>query len=163
MARKPTQASAIVPPKGMEAKPPDDINKDSILNWAAPKYEELTNKEPEILNELVATFDYRLSEQRLSLLAMLVMEHALWSRDGWSKKERFDAASKALQLIKGTKSSIAIDDEREKGVPKDAATLEKEKQRIAARLTTLLAKEAAIGGKEGKEVTAMIDVIEGEN
>lgn len=120
-----------------------DVEVAKIRNFAEPTYEELTDPtNTPHLTPVANDYDYEIGEKRLQLLAMKVMEAAFLEMGGWSKKERFDAASKALQLVKGTKSSINVKDERDGKMPSTREELEKERAKLEKRLVGLIGKEA---------------------
>ena len=161
---KPTlqERQAVAPPTGVSKSPPDDIHEDSILNHAAPTIDELDLIKQDQLTQVMESANLPLLEKRITLLARLVIEDALWNKDGLTRKERADIAFNAIRVLEGTKSTLWVEDPNEKNVPKTKEAMMKERKRTEDRLESLLKKK--LGIKKVKEVAeAAVEVVEHES
>lgn len=149
---------ADVRPDEATARPPDDVDKDSILNWAAPTLDEVGVKDQGVLSDLAVNADQKHLGERIALLSLLIVEHSLWNVDGWSKKERVDAAIKALQLIQGSKLFVRSEEE-DKDVPRSREALAAEKERSVKNIEELLQKEKAVTRKVEKAAAENVAVM----
>jgi len=160
----PTQQEkrAVEPAIGIKAHAPDDIDKTSILNHAAPMLDELDGQKQSLLSTLVECFDQSLIEKRITLLARLIIEDALWNKDGLSRKERADVAFQAIRVLEGSKSTLWVEDPSNKNIPKSTEALAKAKDEVEARLMRLVKNKQALMNIKAKAVEDALEVVESD-
>ncbi len=146
---KPTllEKQAVRPPSGMKADPPDDIDESSILNVAAPTLDEIAHLPQGMLSTYMENADVAHLEKRITLLSRLIIEAVLWKQEGLTKKERADIALNAIRTFEGSKSTLWVEDPNEKNIPKNRESMQKEKERIEARLQRLLKRRSGLQTK----------------
>ncbi len=163
---KPTleEKRALAPPSPLKANPPDDINKDSILNSAAPTLSEIDHMPQSSLSMIMEFMDIPHVERRITLLARLVIEDALWNSKDLTRKERADFAFNAIRVLEGTKSTLWVEDPSEKNIPKTKEAMLKEKKRTEDRLERLLKNKLGLKSRKLKEVAEVaVEVVENES
>ena len=144
-SKKPTlqERRAVAPPSGVSKSPPDDIHPDSILNHAAPTMDEIEHLPQGKLSLFLESANIPHIEKRITLLARLIIENALWHREGLTVKERADLALNAIRTLEGSKSKLWIEDPNEATIPKSSEAMAKEKTRIEERMLELLKEKIA--------------------
>lgn len=149
----------VSPPSGVPINPPDISAKNSIFNSAAPTLSEVDHMEQTALSTIMEGVDIPHLERRITLIARLVLEDTLWSKEGLTKKERAEIALNAIRTLEGSKSTLWVEDPTSKNIPKTTEAMQKEKARIEERLERLLHKRSTL-----KKVVAeaALEVIEAE-
>jgi len=99
-------------------------------------------------------------ERRVGLLARYIIEALLWDEEGWSKKERYDAAVKAISTLEGTKERLWVRDEQQK-VPYSEEELVKERKEVEERLRGLLRLKGARKAEVAEVATEMVQLVKG--
>jgi len=149
----------LTPPTGVPTSPPDIDNLDSIFNKSAPTLSEIDHLKQNSLSTILEGVNVPHLERRITLLARLVLEDTLWTKDGLTKKERADIALTAIRTLEGSKSTIWLEDPNEKNLPKTAEAMHKEKGIIEARLDALLQSRRGLEKKRkqaAEDATAII-------
>ena len=142
----------------ISTNPPDSVPSDSILVSSVPTLAQLEGKVQGDLSKFLDVVDIIELEKRITLLSRLIIEDSLWNKDGLSKKDRIDAAFKAITVIEGSKTTLWTRDERDKGVPKTQVEYAKEKERMEERVRALLSKKHTM--KEAVDVAVEVVAIE---
>lgn len=144
---------AVEPAAGVKKHAPDDINPNSIMNHAAPLLDEIEDLPQSMLSTILENFDQIHVEKRITLLARLIIEDALWNREGLTRKERADIAFNAIRVLEGSKSTLWVQDPNDKNIPKNKEAMAKEKDKIESRLQRLL-KSGGMIDKAKKQAAA---------
>jgi len=125
------------PPDGHSAHPPSPPT-GTILDEGVPTldlYEDARALDRAVRRDEI---DIAAIEKRTTLLARLVVESALWEVDGWSKKERVDAALRAISTIEGQRTNLWVKGDGERRAPLTHAELEKERDAADERVRRLV-------------------------
>jgi hypothetical protein len=101
-------------------------------------------------------------DRKITLLARLIIEKVLWDSEGLSKKEKFDSAIRAIQVIEGGKTAIWVKDGDDKNLPKSQQQFFDEKTRIEKRIVSLVDKYKLGKVRKIDLVQGAADVIENE-
>jgi len=137
--RRPSQDSPFAPPPGVATSPPEVVGA-SPLDWSAPTLTEVSHLPYSEAKPHLPSVNKESLEGRISVLARLIIEETLWQREGLSKRERCEIALQAIRTLEGTKSAVAVKDDRPE-VPKTQEELAHAKDELDKRIATLLAKD----------------------
>jgi len=141
MARPTDKKLAHKPAQGVPVQPPDIAPPDSCLAMSAPKWAEIMHMGQSVMDSLIDTVDPRHLERRITLLARIIIEDALWNLEGMTKKERVDAALRAISTFEGAKSKLWVTEGDEKDLPRTEQDYLDEKNRIEKRIVELAKKQ----------------------
>jgi len=158
------QAIRVMAPKdGEPPTPPDGVPATSVLAHSAPSVALLHLKPSKLYAKadgLTAPEEVDKLERRVGLLARYIIEALLWDEEGWSKKERYDAAVKAISTLEGTKERLWVRDEQQK-VPYSEEELVKERKEVEERLRGLLRLKGARKAEVAEVATEMVQLVKG--
>lgn len=125
----------VAPPEGVSPAKPDAAPPTSLLASSSPTLAHFPSHvelDKSIKDENIDVLGL---EKRIGLLSRLVIEEALWNSVGWTKKERVDAAIKAISTIEGTKERLWV---KQEGAPQTHIQYYKERKEVEERLRSLL-------------------------
>lgn len=158
--RRESAVNAAMPKHG-DPIPPDGVPKTSVLASSAPTVALLSPLTPHKLavraSQPEATEEVDKIERRVGLLARYIIEDLLWDAEGWSKKERYDAAVKAIATLEGTKERLWVRDEQQK-IPFSQEELVRERKATEERLRGLLKLKGAKKGELAEAAQAVVEV-----
>lgn len=149
-AQRKAMLEEVKPPDGMSPIPPDVAPSTSLLASSTPTLAHFPSAKELDDGIKKDKVDVLGLEKRIGLLSRLVIEDALWNASGWSKKERVDAAIKAISTIEGTKERLWV---KQEGAPQTHIQYYKERKKVEERLRELLqVKKGHVPGVKDVEV-----------
>jgi hypothetical protein len=158
----PWDAVRQIKPAQVPIDPPDIAPPNSILQYTAPTYDDVHKLTDGDLSQVMNVVEMEEVERRITLIARLIIEKALWNKDKvMSMKERADLAIKAIATIEGTKNRLWIRDDAET-MPRSEEELQAEIDASTKRLKKILNEEKRLGGREKKRIEAAVRVAEAQ-
>ncbi|MCP3907332.1 MAG: hypothetical protein GY712_04875 [Oceanicoccus sp.] len=147
-----------VTPANIPPSPPTSIDPaGTIFQHTAPIIDDITAGEVDQkdLSRFIDEVDLTEMEKRITLLSRMVLEDALWKKDGLSVKERADLALNAIKVFEGTKTTLWTRDDDMKDKPKDKEAYDRERKRLLKSVAKQLQEEDLVGiAQTGLELTA---------
>lgn len=142
------------PAAGVPASPPEldpEYIKNSIFNEAAPTLDEVDHLEQKHASILIPSVNPEELERRITLIARMVIEDALWKKGTMSVKEKADLALNAIRTFEGSKSKLWVEDPNERNIPKNREAMEAEKKRIERRVQELYKQKLSASKQDAED------------